>query len=367
MKHIARAALALSLLSTVILGACSDGPVGIFESLSLETPIDNGTAAFERSTPNFVVRFGTDYYAGVGALWKRAASGGAWNKVAGAPSGLYAVSAATDGTDLWALFTDGATHSVKVWDGSAWGTDLVTTDIGATKPDVLYYRTATLFLAVASTDTLADPDVTTANIHSGAGFATAAFGTSPPGGTVKALVHDGLTYYSAHADKVYSGDAGAGGLTAMAQQPAIGTVTTLLARGADDVVASGSSGSIAVWNGTAWAGHVIDSTAYLSDLVEVPANGSGTVLLAASRADGTKAARGYFEVNPTTFAIVTDRGLVSSSTNFQTTLEGKSVMKFYYDGDVAARTAGRLFALTGGDGLWSNAWTGTAWSGWNRE
>ncbi|HOX18895.1 MAG TPA: hypothetical protein PKW82_10595, partial [Spirochaetales bacterium] len=72
----------------------------------------------------------------------------------------------------------------------------------------------------------------------------------------------------------------------------------------------------------------------------------------------------------TTFAATTeyaDRGLVSSSTNFQTTLEGKSVMKLYYDGDVVARTAGHLFALTGGDGLWSNSWDGTDWSGWNRE
>ncbi len=362
MKHLARATLALALLSAVILGACSEGPVGIFESLSLETPIDNGTEAFASQTPNFVVRFGSDYYAGVGALWRRSVTGETWSKVAGTPTGLYAVSAASDGTSsLWVLFTDGDTSMVKLWDGSIWS-DVVTDGISTMAPDSLFFLNSTVFLSAGATDTAADPDVTSANIHSGANFATAAFGLAPSGGRVKALVHDGATFYAAHADDVHTGDATTGGGLAASVTPGVGTVTGLLARGAADVVATGSSGSVAVWNGSAWTAHVIDSTAYLSDLVEVPADGGGTVVLVATRSFGAKGAKGYFEVDPSTWTVVDDRGLVSTLTNFQTTLEETSITKLYYDS-----VGTRLFALTGGDGLWSNAWKGTAWSGWNRE
>ncbi|MBN1243218.1 MAG: hypothetical protein JXA15_11000 [Spirochaetales bacterium] len=362
MKHLARATLALALLSAVILGACTAGPLGIFESLSLETPVDNGTEAFSGLTPNFVVRLGADYYAGVGTLWKRPVGGGAWNPVPGTPDGMLATSAATDGSALFVLFTDGDSSVVKEWDGSAWAPDLATTGIGTMKPDALHYADTTLFLSVGATDTEADPDVTSANIHSGLGFATAAFATAPTGGIVKALVHDSLTYYSAHADDVYSGDADAGGLTTMALQPAIGTVTALLARGADVVVAAGASGSVAVWDGSAWTPHVIDSAAYLSDLVEVPAHGGGTVILAAARGFGTKVARGYYEVSPLDWSVNEDHDLVTTTTNYQTTLEDLGIVECFWDA-----ADGILFACTVGDGLWSNHWNGTSWSGWNRE
>ncbi|TFG84909.1 MAG: hypothetical protein E4H20_01875, partial [Spirochaetales bacterium] len=76
-------ALALSaILFLLALVACAEGPVGIFASIAGETDINkNMTKAFKDASPSFVALMDGNYYAGVGVLWKRSATGTSWNKV----------------------------------------------------------------------------------------------------------------------------------------------------------------------------------------------------------------------------------------------------------------------------------------------
>ncbi len=73
------------LLATVLalssLVSCAEGPVGIFASIAAETPInENQTKAFLNTSPRFVAKLGSDYYAGIGVLWKKAGLDGKWQK-----------------------------------------------------------------------------------------------------------------------------------------------------------------------------------------------------------------------------------------------------------------------------------------------
>ncbi len=379
MKHLARATLALALLSAVILGACSEGPVGIFESLSLETPIDNGTEAFASQTPNFVVRFGSDYYAGVGALWRRPVTGETWSKVSGTPAAL-ALSAAVAAGKLYVLFNDttGVSPSIQhTADGTSW-TSLDTSGVAGSPLRIFSYGTN--LVAYGKEVTATEPYASAGRLYIGESF-TAQDSAARSGLDIYDLADDGsgsfhavgawldgATFESALSvdGTVFVNETG---------QPSAnlrGVVYDLSVGGYIMAAADGKlyrRNAPNDWSVTAAAlKNASGVAAVLTDLVVVPAAGGGNAVLVGSQSFGATNAAGYFEFDADSFAAFGSAtqnagyDLVSTLTNFQTTLEGKSVMKFHYDA-----VAGRLFALTGGDGLWSNAWNGTAWSGWNRE
>ncbi len=384
MKQLARATLALSLLSAVILGACTAGPLGIFESLSLETPIDNGTKAFASQTPNFVVRFGSDYYAGVGALWSRPVTGETWSKVSGAP-GTLALSAAVADGKLYVLFndTDGVSPSIQhTADGTNW-TSLDTASLVGSPLKI--FSDGTNLITYVREVTGTEPYASEGRLYSSDAFL--GLDTARPGFDVLDIAATGANAYVAACvwldGTAFESALSVDGAVSVNETGQPGAPTTLRGVGYDATIGyilAGSDGKLYRrnaandWNATTTTlKNSSGVAAVLSDIIVVPAYGGGNAVLVGTQSYGAVDAVGYFEVDAdsfTTFAAATeyaDRGLVSSSTNFQTTLEGKSVMKLYYDGDVVARTAGHLFALTGGDGLWSNSWDGTDWSGWNRE
>lgn len=81
---------------------------------------------------------------------------------------------------------------------------------------------------------------------------------------------------------------------------------------------------------------------------------------------------GYLEFNTNSFTASTapnsNYGRVSTLNNYFITLDGKSVKQILaFDENATPPTHERLFALTDGDGLWSNQWQGGSWSGWRRE
>jgi hypothetical protein len=89
-------------------------------------------------------------------------------------------------------------------------------------------------------------------------------------------------------------------------------------------------------------------------------------------ADNKKPATGgYLEFNAGGFTTanantkLTDYGLAASINNYFITLDAKSVKQIVSFTETAGKY--RLFALTNGDGLWSNQFNGTSWSGWRRE
>jgi len=57
----------------------------------------------------------------------------------------------------------------------------------------------------------------------------------------------------------------------------------------------------------------------------------------------------------------TDHSLISSAVNFESSLSEYSVTGMPY-----FSATNKLFAMTDGDGLWSNTYSGT-WGGWVRE
>ncbi len=384
MKHIARAALALALLTAVILGACSEGPVGLFESLSLETPIDTGTKAFELSTPNFVIEFGGDYYAGVGGLWRRPVSGETWSKVAGAPGDLALSAAMADGK-LYVLFNDIDAVSPSIQhtaDGTNW-IPLDTSTVAGAPLRIFSYGTN--LVAYGKEVTATEPYASAGRLYIGEAF-TPQDSAARSGLDIFDLADDGLGSFRAVGawldGTTFESALSVDGIVSVNEtgQPSPATLRGVGYDASIGFVLSGSDGKL--YRRTALNDWSVTTTvlknasgvaAVLSDVVVVPAKGGGNVVLVGSQSFGATKAAGYFEFDAdsfTAFAAATeysDRGLVSTLTNFQTTLEDASITGFYYDGDVAARTAGRLFALTGGDGLWSNSWDGTDWSGWNRE
>jgi hypothetical protein len=138
------------------------------------------------------------------------------------------------------------------------------------------------------------------------------------------------------------------------------------------------SGTLYEVDGTAWsaASSVFKNPRDLTYSFGIPAyidDGVNEILLVPGQnyptAGNTKPAQGgYLEFNAASFDAVlaqpSDYELAADINNYFITLDAKSVKQIVS----YSETGGfRLFALTNGDGLWSNQFSGTSWSGWRRE
>lgn len=379
---IAAAALALALSS------CAEGPVGIFASVAAETDINkHATKEFRGTSPSFVAKLnvsGTDYYyAGIGGLYRRTIGATSWEKVdtsAAGSNNYVATSGVSDGSTLYVTFANPSNQQVVgvfSFNGSTW--DQIDAGFPGEKiRHVLLADDGELF-AVTAIETL-DNGVVTKTEHKVYRFdGTTPFdhvntgGASPSEiGLANALTLAGSTYWFSAGTSTLSGDTSS--LTRVPHSIQFGGVFAI----GTNVFFAGRDGNIYDATGANPSGVFKDynDRPYSFSIPAVVTAGGQTTLLVPSRAYPQGTVRdqglGYLEFDATGFTatspkIADQSRRVSTLNNYFITLDGKSVKQILAFDEGGSADHERLFALTDGDGLWSNQWQDGAWSGWRRE
>lgn len=385
----------LAAAMAVSLSACSD-TLGIFASVAAET--DNSgdkTAAIELSSPTFVERLGTAYFAGIGRIWTKADGATQWThaSVAGI-SGLaegsipFAGSAAVadaGGQDaLFAAVSDSASGAgLGVWatsDGANWTrTDSSFPPTGENLSRLLSANGVLFAVTEAARDSTDDDAAYSIYYLSGSAFAATNVLGDTTIGMPSSAAWDGTAYWFAAGDKILRG--GIGALAALAgPSSGAGSYSGLAASGAA-VLATTKTGYLhrSGDGGSTWvsAGPFADSDgdAYsLSEpsFVDFGSTASlvvGTDSKARSSSD-TPPSDGYLEFDlsagfSSSLQPDANHAIIATSVDFDSSLTTRSVkaMPLFAPGDGTLR----LFALTDAYGLWSKTWDGSAWGNWRRE
>jgi hypothetical protein len=360
----------ISLAVMAAFSACAAGPVGIFASIAQETDINaNRTKAFNDANASFVGLLGTKYYAivGTGRLYEKPVTGGKWNRTS-LPSGLsdaYAQGAAVansilylvlgannpriysyDGTDLTALVFDPSDERIV----RVLGTE---TQLFAITEQLVSGNRTGKYLIYSFNGTTFD---------SGYNGTAEADKISLP----NSVTFDGSNYWFDGGIKVIKGPLDT--LVATTEAPPHKVTGVVYHDGS--IYATTSAGRILkTTDGIEWTSSAEfknNNSAFVnfSTPRAVTFGTTPTTILLAGTNSGDKqnAGNGYYEIN-------LDLGkrsprTISTETNFDTSLNGKSVIgmpHFAEDGGI------RVFGLTIKDGLWSNYFKDGAWSGWARE
>lgn len=373
----AAAALAL------ILGSCAEGPVGIFASVAAETDINkHATKEFKGTSPSFVAKLDDTYYAGIGGLYRRTTGATRWEKVdtsAAGSSRYVATSGVSDGSTLYVTFANPDTKiviGVFSFDGSDW----VQVDSGFPGEKIRHVLMADngQLFAVTAIETL-DNGVVTKTEHAVYRY-NGTFQLSNSGsidiGLPNAVARVGTDYWFSAGSSTLGGP-----IATLAKETRSVQIGGVFAD-TTGLFFTGRNGRIYELDGTDW----IASAEYenfngrpysfsIPVVVKTPI-GSPT-LLVPSRAYPQGTVRdqglGYLEFDAASFdtdksPIAEKQRRISTLNNYFITLDGKSVKQILaFDEDGTTTDHERLFALTDGDGLWSNQWLNGAWTGWRRE
>jgi hypothetical protein len=188
------------------------------------------------------------------------------------------------------------------------------------------------------------------------------------------VAYRALNYWFSAGSSVISGTSPA------ALDIVVGAPTTIPFGGvvatADKVLFAGRDGKI--YDSAAWASPspAFKNPRDLTYSFGIPAyvfDGTNHILLVPGQnyptAGNTKPAQGgYLEFDAAGFIAASDApsdySLAADINNYFITLDAKSVKQIVAFDETGGK---RLFALTNGDGLWSNQFTGASWSGWRRE
>ncbi|MFH2115021.1 MAG: hypothetical protein ABIJ86_11005 [Spirochaetota bacterium] len=373
----------ISLALMVGVMACTDGPVGLFASIAQEKNINaNRTAAFDGTSPDFVGMLGTDYYTIInGTIWTRAVAGESWVKLATMPAGVSngtASSAATAGTNLFVTFGLIGDSTQKVWattDGVTWS-DTLTAFPTTVRVDSLLSANGQAF-AVSRTDTTIDSIMTTlysVYYWNGSSFVTAGAEVTDISGRPMSVAYDdgGTTnYWITAGTSVFTG--APGNLIVLAGTP-VDTFAGVGNESPGNMVLSSSTGVVHKYDGSVWTESGVfkkSDKAHAFSTPTIVADGTKTYLLVGTvYANDAATASGYLEFDisagfdPTT-ASASEGSDFADIVNFQTSVAANYIAKLTVADEGSGNT--RVFALTIGNGLWSNFFEDGTWSGWARE
>lgn len=400
----------MAIAAAVLLASCAEGPAGIFSSVYSELEIaGSSTAGLETVSPGFVVRLGDSYYAGIGTLWTKAATGG-WTQVPATDlteildshTPPFAGSAVVIGTMMYAAFNDPDTGaSLGVWstpDATTWTlvaglpTDRELRRV-LTDGTTLYAVTENVR---SSTDTVVNRSI---HYFDGTQFTATNIVANTVIGVPNSATRIGTTVWMAAEGKLLTGTAAS--LTVLATAPDDWTGNTAAptygglcvadvdSDGADDIVVSGTAGKLhatadggSTWTTTAsesiYANSSNDPYRFgIPTYIEFTSGTTTTrrLLVGTTRRQITEDAvpvAGYLEFDLSTATgfstLIKDdtHAGISNATNFATSLSTTSI----HEMPVFSTSTGKMvFALTAGDGFWSNEYTSTTgtWSAWRRE
>lgn len=378
----AAAALAL------VLSACAEGPVGIFASIAAETDINkHATKEFRGTSPSFVAKLDDTYYAGIGGLWKRGVAETSWTKQSTAFLGsgnFSAVSGAVNGGALFILYVEADNNSRGVYkfESGTWdSTPISITGISPSEQptSLLQAETGALFLVTSTQAKDSDGKITTTSSlyrFDGTNFVkeTGAQNKPAPGVFNAIAINESTCYFSA-GTHVYAGTSGSISLiTGESNQPSDVNFGGVSIVGTNPVF-MGRDGKLYRREGTNWTNSIqyssFNGRPFSFSIPVVVDDGVNSTLLVPSRAYEKDTGLGYLEFDASSFTASTapnsSYGRVSTLNNYFITLDGKSVKQILAFDENGDATHERLFALTDGDGLWSNQWQGSSWSGWRRE
>jgi hypothetical protein len=349
---------------------CTDGPMGIFADIAAESDIgQDRTDDFSDANSSFAGRIGAGkYYAivGTGKLYESAVDG-SWNRsTPPSISDTFAQSAAVTSTDLYVVF--GLSNPVVyAFNGSNW--------------TAITFSPALVDEKVIRVLAAEDDQVFAITEHFLAGERTGKYSIYSLAGTIfnfEEYDGTGVGFEISLPNSVtentgtYWFDAGAsaisGALGSIVQTSAPPYETTGVVFHDTKAYFTTSEGRIlTTTDGTIWAASaVFESSPDVEIRFTAPrvVDSNGTdVLLAGTSSTTGSSGQGYLELNPATLTEYSTR-VISTITNFNTSLSGKSVlgMPTFVEG-----SGYRVFALTVNDGLWSNYFNGSTWSGWARE
>lgn len=373
-----RAGILVVAITTALIASSCDNSYGFISSVQQES-LATQKSTFYKAAVNQLVAYSGDYYARLVGIYKRPAASAAskdWTLVdtigslgdaytcrglAATTAGLYAaILSRVDGTET----PVGIYH----FDGTSWTLAMssATADIQA-----LYAANNEVFALVRTSYTSSTAHYAIRHLN-GAALETTGIDdvTTYPAG----LVGNGSgQYWAAAGVTLYLGSSPTG--LASSAVTIAKTASALTYDSAASTLFLGTKdGYVYNWDGTTASptgGYLATtSTSYgITTLAALPRSAGAYCVLAGN------SLQGYFESPVSTgqvsgFTIGSDSLYVASATNYDTSLQYLPVYSFDYVGD---STSGTLFASasstmsTSYPGLWSNAYSGGAWSGWTAE
>jgi len=354
------------------------------------------TVDIQGATPSFVVRLSTTYYAGIGTLWKKSDtdSPAQWSKVdlsSVSTSTVIAGSGAVITNTLFVAFSDSTGSGLGIWsttDGTTWVRVDSTYPAAGSTLRIILAANNQLF-AVSST-VATDLNESYAIHHfNGTSFEATSITSDATIGLPNsvAFTNNTSTYWFTAGGFLLSGtttiitnapgpaDWATGSTVAAPLAATYGGVCAIDATG---ILVSGRNGQLFYTsdNGASWTSSTeFKNTSSKVYSFSIPTYIDTTEVLAVGtngipRSDiDTPPTDGYLEFDFATgfTAGITKNvahDLLSNAVNFSASLAGLSVTAMPYFDLV---TTQKVFALTDGDGLWSNTYGDAAWGGWVRE
>lgn len=383
--------LALGVTMALSSFACTESPVGIFYQVASEKDINaNLTEGLKEATPTFVARLATTSYLGAGSLWTKADAEAKWTLksiVTGvSTSAVLAVSGVADASKLYVLFySPSSDTSLGIW-ATPNGTDW--TQVGGIPSDETVERLLAANGQVFAVTRKAVGAETGYSIHylSGTAFAATGISANADIGSPDSVAYAGATYWFTAGGYLLAG-ATMPGLAKVtgpndwttpstAASPLASRYGGICAVG-NDIVVSDRSGIL--YYGTSWTKSAqqsySSSSAYSFSVPTYVGVGAkplvvvGTDTVARASAD-LPTAYGYMEYAASGLATAgaapdAAHATLADATNYASTLSGKIVTAMPLV-DLGGGSY-KLYALTQGAGLWSNAYNGVAWGTWVRE
>ncbi|MCX7025855.1 MAG: hypothetical protein NT080_14750 [Spirochaetes bacterium] len=344
--------LALAAFAAFMFVCCTDDSIGIFAGLAQESPTDDKASKFfTDASPKFIAQAGTSYYAATNALYRRPegeTSSSAWSKMDLPVSGIV-TAGVVDGATLYVAFCDSGGNGLGVWSYTAgtWTHVDIGGDIDDKQVVSLAVANGTLFASTIVSDVY----------YLNVGVFTAT-GVTAAGGPMTGAAYDGTFYWIAAGQKLYTGAENSLVESTEIGQPAGAKLGGIASDGTIVFVSSDDGYVYSRAVGPVWT----KSASLESGIGAIALTDSDDLLLVAHPETG------YHELDVSAWVAgksPNDPLTTTDSVNYQTTLFEKYITGFASFVEVGGTT--RIFALAGGDGLWSNSFDGSSWSTWIRE
>jgi hypothetical protein len=380
--------LTLILASIILLASACDNSFGVFSEIQTEVR-QVGTDQFKNALVKSVGEDGSNYYAAMAKVFKKAKTNGSWAVLpvgTGSPTTSYfslgfAVDSGTgtlyaasgDLVDSALLEVVSSTDSGATW--SALGSSALLAGSGDARIVTgLFLSNSTLFALVQNKSTqkyslLYYDSVGTQNFASIAGLADLDL-------PIIAVTHDGTRYWAATRSNLFTSTAVATfSADAFPGTPSGSKTIRGMARLSDgDLAVTTGDGQIYPFDAgtSAWgSAAVVNDGVDLGLALEVPVDptdGASAKRLILSKKD---AGYGYYEWNASDSSRLLGNatGAVFSqpSSNYTTTVYGKPVLSMYFSDSQDTVFMGLAANGTDSYALYSNTFTSGSWSGWTAE
>lgn len=368
-------AAGLSAGAALFLTAC-DNSYGVFHEIQTEKA-QVGTDIFKNATVKALGGDGTNYYSVMAKIYARStAAGSTWSVLSVNNDTDYYCSgfASDDAGTIYVAASDTASTALKgiystIDSGTNWTRLDNASEFASKIVDALYYANGKLFVeAHTETDTAATYAL---YYYDGSAFQSA--GLSGLDLPLKGLVYGDSAYWAITSSMVYT-SATESGFTSTTDgtsgtPSAAKTLAGIAADRLGQVLVTTTDGYLYTRASSAWSNKLIASSVILGVLAEVPIDStpSGYRLMMAKH----NASYGYYEYNATTEAVLQGNDsaaiYVPTASSYTTTIYTKPVLAIYYSTATNTILIGMAAQGTDTYALYSNTYSGTAWSGWTAE